>query len=68
MLNDFVVDSSIMRTEKFLSIGAEAYYNFPVKALDKDIPEFKLAIKDQDKLVFDKGLILIPQGGIFFFA
>jgi hypothetical protein len=59
MTNDFVVDSSLMRTEKFLSIDAEAYSNFPVKALDKDIPEFKLAIKDQDKLVFDKGLTLM---------
>ena len=47
MLNDFVVDPSLPRTEKFLSIDAEAYRNIPVKALDKDIPEFKLAVKDQ---------------------
>ena len=72
MLNDFVVDPSFMRTEKFLSIDAEAYSNFPVKTLDKDIPEFKLAIKDQDKLVFDKGLILMlamfnmQKGGLSF--
>lgn len=72
MLIDFVVDPSLPRTEKFLSIDAEAYRNIPDKALDKDIPEFKLAIKDQDKLVFDKGLTLMltvfnmQRGGMSF--